>query len=120
MVDFAFSPEQEVFRETVRRFALRELLPRYAQGDRTGQYPREQVKQIIALVGDEVGASDANFIYAGILAEEVAHGDFNCVLPSLGPLVFHEFIHDASPELKAQWLPGLACGEQMIGLCCVT
>ncbi len=116
MIDFAFTPEQEAFRETLRRFALKELLPRYAHGDRTGEYPREQIKQVIRLVGDQVAATE-HLIYAGIVAEEVARGDFNCVLPSLAPLVFHEFIAEASDELKARWLPGLRSGEQMIGLC---
>ena len=116
MIDFAFTPEQEAFRETLRRFSLAELLPRYGRADRTGEYPREQIQRTIALIGDEVGFGKENLIFAGIVAEEVARGDFNCVLPSLAPLVFHELIGEASDELKARWLPGLRSGEQMIGL----
>jgi alkylation response protein AidB-like acyl-CoA dehydrogenase len=100
-----------------RRFALAELLPRYARGDRTGEYPREQIKRTIALIGEEARSPEDNLIFAGIVAEEVARGDFNCVLPSLAPLVFHQFIAEASDELRARWLPGLRSGEQMIGLC---
>ena len=51
-----------------------------------------------------------------VVAEEIARGDFNCVLPSLGPFIFREFISHASEELKARWLPGLRSGRQMIGL----
>jgi cyclohexanecarboxyl-CoA dehydrogenase len=116
LLDFGFTAEQEAFRETLRRFALEELLPRYARGDRTGEYTREQIRRVIALVGERA-ASDDRFVDAGIVAEEVAHGGFHCVLPSLGPLVFEELIGEASPALKARWLPGLQSGEQMIGLC---
>jgi cyclohexanecarboxyl-CoA dehydrogenase len=116
VIDFSFTPEQEAFRETLRRFALAELLPRYGRGDREGEYPRDQIRRTIALIGDEAGFGEDSLILAGIVAEEVARGDFNCVLPSLAPLVFHEFIREASDELKARWLPGLRSGEQMIGL----
>lgn len=88
MIDFAFTPEQEALRETLRRFALSDLLPRYTHGDRRGEYPREQIKRIIALIGEEAASREDNLIYAGIVAEEVARGDFNCVLPTLAPLVF--------------------------------
>ncbi|MCP4038563.1 MAG: cyclohexanecarboxyl-CoA dehydrogenase [bacterium] len=114
MLSFEFSPEQEIFRETLREFSLKELLPRYAEGD-AGNYPRDRIIRVIELIG-EVDDDSASFVSAGIVAEEVGRGDFNCVLPSLGPFLFREFISQASPELKARWLPGLESGRQMIGL----
>ncbi len=72
MIDFAFTPEQDAFRDMLRRFALSELLPLYGRGDRRGDYPREQIKRIIALIGDEADSREDNLIYAGIVAEEVA------------------------------------------------
>lgn len=116
MLDFAFAPEQDAFRETLRRFALPKPLPRYARGDRTDEYPREQIKRITAQIGDEADRCEDTLIYARIVAEEVARGDFNCVLPSLAPMVFHQFIAEARDELKVRWLPELRSGEQMIGL----
>ncbi len=113
MLSFGFSDEQQEFRETLRRFALTELLPHYREGD-AGVYPRERIIAVIDLIG-EVG-DEASFVSAGIVAEEIARGDFNCVLPSLGPFTFREFISHAPAELKARWLPGLQSGRQMIGL----
>ena len=46
MLDFSFTPEQERLRQTLRAFALRELLPQYARWDRERAYPKEQVKKI--------------------------------------------------------------------------
>jgi len=117
MLDFGFSPQEEEFRLTLRRFALKELLPRYRQGDRTGEYPKEQVKKTITLVGGAKPVREQRFILAGIVAEEVARGDFNCALPSLGPLVFEDLLAQAPAPLKERWLPGLRSGEHMIGLC---
>ncbi len=114
MLDFDFSPEQESFRESLRELALAELLPRYAEGDR-GVYPRDGIRRVIEIVG-ELDHDETSFVSAGILAEEIARGDFNCVLPSLGPFLFRELISEAAPELKARWLPGLESGHQMIGL----
>jgi len=114
MLSFDFSPEEDAFRESLRKFSLEELLPHYAEGD-AGIYPRERIIRVIDLIG-EVDDESASFVTAGIVAEEVGRGDFNCVLPSLGPFLFREFIAQASPELKARWLPGLQSGHQMIGL----
>lgn len=117
MLDFSFSPEQEELRSSLRRFALKELLPRYREGDRTGDYPREQVKKTIELVGGPQPVREQRFILAGIVAEEVARADFNCALPCLGPLVFDDLLAEAPQPLKERWLPGLRSGEHMIGLC---
>jgi cyclohexanecarboxyl-CoA dehydrogenase len=114
MLGFSFSPEQEAFRDGLRRFCLEELLPHYGEGD-GGVYPRDRIIRVIELIG-ELDDEDFSFVSAGIVAEEVARGDFSCVLPSLGPFTFREFISQASPELKARWLPGLQSGKQMIGL----
>ena len=114
MLSFRFSPEQQAFRDSLRTFSLAELLPHYAEGD-AGVYPRDRIIRVIELIGD-VDDESASFVSAGIVAEEVGRGDFNCVLPSLGPFLFRELLSQASPELKARWLPGLRSGTQMIGL----
>ena len=116
MLDFSFTEEQKMFRKTLREFALRELLPLYGHWDRTAEYPREQIKKILKLITTGLSPEEHTLIHAGITAEEIARGDFNCVLPSLGPAVWQEFLKEASPQLKEMWSPGLLSGEQMIGL----
>jgi cyclohexanecarboxyl-CoA dehydrogenase len=116
MLDFSFTEEQNMFRNTLREFALRELLPNYGHWDRLPEYPKEEIKKICQLVVTDLPPEEHTVIHAGIIAEEIARGDFNCVLPSLGPSVWREFIKDASPQLEEMWYPSLIRGEKMIGL----
>jgi len=119
MLDFSFSDAQEEYRAALRKIALEELLPRYQKGDAEQIYPGEQVKRILAF-GNEFWAGredERDLISVGITAEEVARGDFNAVLMSLGPNYTRHFISEANPALMEKWLPGLATGEQIIGLC---
>jgi cyclohexanecarboxyl-CoA dehydrogenase len=119
MLDFSFTDAQEEYRALIRKVALEELLPRYQVGDAEQIYPGEQVKRILAL-GNEFWAGredERDLISVGITAEEVARGDFNAVLMSLGPSYTRHFLSEANPTLMDKWLPGLATGEQIIGLC---
>ncbi len=71
MLSFEFSPEQDIFRASLRKFSLEELLPHYTEGD-AGIYPRERIIRVIDLIG-EVDDESASFVTAGIVAEEVEH-----------------------------------------------
>ncbi len=104
MLDFSFTPEQKQLRSTLRAFAVKELLPHYGRWDRERRYPKDQIKKICRLVWADVSADDMDLISAGILAEEVARGDFSCVLMSLGPVQLRAFLREAPEDLKARWL----------------
>ncbi len=119
MLDFSFTPAEEEFRAALRALALRELLPRYREGDASGIYPAAQIRRVIAFADDFWRGREAErtLVVSGITAEEVARGDFSCVLPSLGPALNREFLDAASPELRARWVPGLLAGDLVLGLC---
>ncbi|MDX1648431.1 MAG: acyl-CoA dehydrogenase [Myxococcota bacterium] len=119
MLDFGFTAAQEDYRATLRELALRELLPRYARGDAEQVYPKEQVKRVLAFSAAfwAEREEEPDLVTVGITAEEVARGDFNAVLMSLGPGYTRHFLADADPTLLDRWLPGLATGDQVIGLC---
>ncbi|MEO2169358.1 MAG: acyl-CoA dehydrogenase [bacterium] len=119
MLDFRFTPEQDEYRTALRKIALEEFLPLYQKGDAESLYPTDQVKRVLSFSrefwkGREEGH---DLITVGITAEEVARGDFNAVLMSLGPNYQRHFLSQADPNLLARWLPGLSTGEQAIGLC---
>ncbi|OGK84443.1 MAG: hypothetical protein A2X53_19265 [Candidatus Rokubacteria bacterium GWA2_70_23] len=116
MLDFSFTPEQERLRQTLRAFALRELLPQYARWDRLRQYPKEQVKKICRLLWTDDPGDRLDLISAGIVAEEVARGDFNCVLMSLGPFQLREFLKEAPAALRDRWIAAVSSGESAIAL----
>jgi cyclohexanecarboxyl-CoA dehydrogenase len=122
MLDFSFTDEQDLLRKTLREFSLKELLPRYGYWDKKEEYPYEPIREILRIVNPygsnwREAASTKDLIIPGIVAEEVARGDFNCVLPSLAPFTMELFLVEASDELKEMWFPGLITGEKVIGLC---
>ena len=122
MLDFSFTEEQELLRKTLRNFSLKELLPNYGYWDEHEEYPYEPIKKILKIVNPygrdwRQAAESEDLIIPGIVAEEVGRGDFNCVLPSLGPFTMGRFLTEASDELKDMWFPGLMTGEKVIGLC---
>jgi len=118
MLDFSFSRTHEEFRSALREFALKELLPRYQEFDATQEYPREQIKKVIAFGEDFFrGREDEwDLVAVGITAEEIARGDFNVVLPSLGRPYHEHFLGALSPAQRERWVPGLLSGDQTIGL----
>ena len=83
-MDFSFSNEQTLVRDSVRAFAERDLLPKYAYWDRNDEFPREQWLKMGALgllglrVSAEYGGQDGECVTAGLAIEEVARGDFSC------------------------------------------
>ena len=117
MLDFSFTPSQEAYRKALRRLAIEELLPRYADGDE-GNYPQEQIERINAFAAEFWRGREAEWdlITCGITAEEVARGDFNCVLPSLGPPYQSQLLGDFSEAQRARWADDLAAGREMIAL----
>jgi len=121
VLDFSFTPAQQEYRTALRVLALRELLPLYQRGDREQAFPQAQIQRVIRFA-DELWRGregERDLIQVGINAEEVARGDFNVVLPSLGSPYQTQFLGDLSAAQKKRWLPGLMTGDQLIALCII-
>jgi cyclohexanecarboxyl-CoA dehydrogenase len=117
VLDFSFTPAQEEYRAALRAFALRELLPHYQEGD-AERYPKQQIQAIVRFSNAFwQGRDERDLVTVGITAEEVARGDFNCVLQSLGPPYQTEFLADIPPALRDEWLDDLMAGEKVVALC---
>jgi cyclohexanecarboxyl-CoA dehydrogenase len=122
MVDFAFSEAQQEFARVVRTFAREELAPKYAHWDRTGEFPAEQWHKMGQLgitglcIPDAYGGQEVDCVTAGIAAEEVARGDFNCGYALIMNCLNGEMLRHAQETVKARWLPGMARGDQIVGL----
>ncbi len=118
MLGFQFSPAQQEYRDALRKLALTELLPRYQEWDREQRYPKQAIQRVIRFSDDFWKGREAerDLVSVGITAEEVARGDFNCVLPSLGPVYQRQFFSDASRAQRERWLPALLAGDEVVGL----
>jgi cyclohexanecarboxyl-CoA dehydrogenase len=122
MVDFAFTEAQREFARVVRAFALEELAPKYAHWDRTGEFPAEQWRKMgqLGITGislpEAYGGQQADCVTAGIAAEEVSRGDFNCGYALIENCLNGEILQHASEATKAAWLPGMARGDHIVAI----
>ncbi|HKC09590.1 MAG TPA: acyl-CoA dehydrogenase family protein [Methylomirabilota bacterium] len=122
-MDLAFSPEQDELVRTLRQFARRELAPRSAHWDRTGEFPWEAWRRMgeLGLLGLRVpeayGGQDADFLTFGIAMEEIGRGDFSCTYGiQLAGLAGEILGRNGSEAIKTRWLPPTASGEAVVAL----
>ena len=123
-MDFSFSDEQKLVQDSVRAFAKRDLLPKYAYWDRHDEFPREQWLKMgeLGVLGLRVpvayGGQDAECVTAGIAMEEVARGDFNCCYGMLNCCLIGDILSKfASEAIKQTWLPAMAAAEKVLCVC---
>ncbi|GLX49283.1 acyl-CoA dehydrogenase family protein [Streptomyces sp. MB22_4] len=116
-----FEAEHEDYRESVRAFIAKHVVPHYADWDKAGIVPRELFTGLGALgalgiaVPEEFGgAGIQDFRYNTILHEEGAR--VGAIPAILGPTLHADvclpyFLDQTDDEQKARWLPGIASGE---------
>jgi len=122
-MDLAFSPEQDELVRTLRHFARRELAPRSAHWDRTGEFPWEVWRRMgeLGLLGLRVpeayGGQAADFLTFGIAMEEIGRGDFSCTYGiQLAGLAGEILGRSGTEEIKTRWLPPTASGLAVVAL----
>ncbi|MGW6391633.1 acyl-CoA dehydrogenase family protein [Streptomyces sp. NPDC055103] len=116
-----FEAEHKAYRDSVRAFIDKEVVPHYEHWDKAGIVPRQLFTGLgrlgalgIAVPEEFGGAGIHDFRYNVILQEEGARA---AVSPAvLGPALHADvclpyFLECTSAEQKARWLPGIASGE---------
>ena len=122
-MDFAFTPEQEELIRTLRVFARKELAPRSARWDKTGEFPWEIWRQMgeLGLLGlrapAEFGGQDADLMTMGIATEEISRGDFSATYGiQLAGLAGEIIGRNGTDEIKQRWLPPTVRGEAVVAI----
>jgi cyclohexanecarboxyl-CoA dehydrogenase len=122
-MDLAFSPEQDELVRALRQFARRELAPRSAHWDRTGEFPWGAWRRMgeLGLLGlripEAYGGQSADFLTFGIAMEEIGRGDFSCTYGiQLAGLAGEILGRSGGEEIKSRWLPPTASGEAVVAL----
>jgi acyl-CoA dehydrogenase len=118
-----FTAEHELFRETVRKFIDREVLPSYERWQREHQVPREvwlragQEGLLCPTAEPEYGGLGADFLYGCVITEELYRQAVPCFfLPLHSEIVFPYLARLATPEQKRRWIPGCITGEHILAL----
>jgi acyl-CoA dehydrogenase len=113
-----FSPEHEMWRETVRRFVEKEIVPYHAQWEHDGIVPRElwlkagEAGMLCCTVPEEYGGLGLDYLFDVVVFEELWKAGAS------GPgflihtdLVATYILTAGTEEQKRHWLPKMVTGE---------
>lgn len=122
-MDFTLSSDQQRYRDEARRYAEQRLAPSYRAREEKGFVEPEVRREMgeLGLIAPELPASlggrDGDRVTTGILAEEIARGDFSVsYLQIVGSLVGQILAGNAEPEIAAEWVPKICSGEEIVGI----
>lgn len=129
-MDFRLTPEQELFKKTVRAFAEEKLFPRSREIDEKAEgIPEDIIKEMVELgifgitIPEEYGGSanpGEEMVYAMLAVHEIARGELSMAVPvyTLLNLGWSRLIvKHGSEELKKELLPNIAAGKWFLGIC---
>lgn len=124
-MNFDWTAEQQMWRDSVRDFAQTEIKPIVRQMDSTGRIPPEVIRGMaeLGLLGcpicEEYGGMAASWIEAAIAAEELGRADLSIAIPVLylveaswGSVLERH----ANPALKEMLLPDVCQGKAFLGI----
>jgi alkylation response protein AidB-like acyl-CoA dehydrogenase len=124
-----YESDHGAYRETVREFLSREVVPHQDDWDRDHWIDREVFARaakagIYALQIDEKygGAGEHDYRYRMVVSEEIARINalsFGLTVSLQDDLVLHYLLDLTNDEQKQRWLPGFAAGE-VIGALAMT
>jgi acyl-CoA dehydrogenase len=110
--------DHELFRDQVRRFFEKHILPHHREWERAGLVPREVWREAgaqgLLCIGmpEAYGGAGADFGYSAVLIEEIARTNTSGVgFPLHNDIVAPYILAYAAEEKKQEWLPRMARGE---------
>ncbi|MFG2193694.1 acyl-CoA dehydrogenase family protein [Streptomyces sp. NPDC048639] len=114
-----FTPEHDAFRETVRTFLAKEVVPHYAQWEKDGIVDRAAWRAAgrqgllgIAVPEEYGGGGNDDFRYAAVMHEEFARAGASGLAIGLHNDIIGPYLTSlATDEQKRRWLPGFCTGE---------
>lgn len=117
------SEELEQIRDLARKFAQDRVAPGYLAREKEGRFDMGLLREMgeLGLIApelpEEFGGMGADFLYSGVIIEELARADFTFaysgLLASLNGQILRQF---AAPEIAREWLTGLTAGELMLAI----
>jgi cyclohexanecarboxyl-CoA dehydrogenase len=116
--------DQLALRDMARRFSHERLLPDYIERERIGKLDRDLVREMgqLGFLGvdlpERYGGLGATSGTTGLIAEELAHGDFNVSAVQVGVSLLGAILaKNAGPGILEQWVPRMVRGEAVVAIC---
>ena len=118
----AYTPEHEMFRDTVRRFFERELIPNLDRWEAAGVVDREfwlkcgEAGLLAPQTPEAYGGLGLDFGYAAIVGEELWYAGAPAGLTLHNDVAVDYLIAYGSEAQKQRWLPGTVTGETVLAI----
>ena len=120
-MDFRLTDEQQMMRETARRFAEERVKPGAAERDRTHEFPVELLKECAELgfmgvaIPEEYGGAGMDYISYAIMIEEISRAcaSTGVILSVNNSLVCDPLLKFGSEYIKKNYLTPLAEGRYL-------
>ncbi|MFD5775383.1 acyl-CoA dehydrogenase family protein [Streptomyces fungicidicus] len=114
-----YGPDHEAFRETVRTFLAKEVVPHHERWEKDGVVDREVWRSAgrqgllgMAVAEEYGGGGTGDFRYSAVLIEEFARAGASGLALSLhNDIVGPYLTRLATREQKRRWLPGFTSGD---------
>jgi len=113
-----YSEEHKIFRDSLRKFLDKEVVPHIDEWEEAGIVPRSVWKKmgeqgfLCTSVPEEYGGLEADFLYSVIITEETTKSGFSGLTASLHSDIVVPYITSfASEEQKHKYLPGCISGD---------
>ena len=114
----ALSEEEQIFQQTIRDFAQREIAPRSAKMDEQGHYDPEIVPMLFELgvmaieTPEDLGGAGGSFFLSVLAVEELSRVDaaVGVLVDVQNTLVTNAVLRFANAELQKRMLPKMANG----------
>lgn len=126
MISFSLTEEQEMLRQTARKFAQKEIIPVAAQYDRDGEFPREIVQKAFDtglmndVIPEEYGGPGISYVDSCIISEELAAGCAAVATTVMAnSLALTPIVLVGSDEQKKRFLPPM-CEKLEFAAFCLT
>ena len=118
-----FTPQHEEFRDMIRIFVAKKIVPEYPAWEEAGAPPRQVFRRLgeLGVMGlnmpEEWGGSDQDYTYNVVLQEETARA--GVVVGSLRThldVVLPYFRRLADHSQRQRWFPGICAGDLMTSI----
>jgi acyl-CoA dehydrogenase len=115
-----FREDHEAFREQVRRFIDKEIVPHHAEWEHAGIVPRElwlkagAAGLLCVTVDEEYGGAGGDYGHSAVLIEELARANATAVgFTTHSEIVANYLVAYGSDAQKNAWLPKMVSGEMI-------
>ena len=119
---FAYTPDHEAFRQTVRSFLQKEGVPHVNDWEKNRLVPKEfwrkagEIGMLCPTVPEQYGGLGLDFGYNAVVDEEMSYAGVPAGFSLQSDIVCDYIAHYGSDEQKAEWLPRLVSGETITAI----